>query len=488
MRAKTTVAIPMTAPLDAEGDVTVRRFYWLRRLGVLAVVGAVAIVASWVGWQRRAEHRLDAEVAQWRQAGLRIDLGRFAVTPVPDDQNAAVMLAAAADACPDDPDLRELLYKTDANRLTAAEARGVLSSPPFLRAAEALRLFHAAVTRPAAYWQPAGRRTPDPWLGNDTRAEADLRELEQLVDVHAGLSASTGDEAGFLQDMTDLHAVRRLIAGESTRSLLARAWSLDWTVANSVAGRARSLKLSGPHADELRRRAMTLVAEMARQPDPLADATVHFEFAAANAAERVRSGSGFLRDDREPAGRWGRAVARVVRPANERLAAEVLAGWRAHLVLLRAEGFGAIAQLGPLRPPRWRALGAEPAESVIAGVWAGDVDMMPWVDQLYSVGTIERLATVGLACRLYALDHGGSMPTSLSQLVPGYLKALPLDPYARDGGAIRYAAPAQGVPAFVYSVGQRGRDLVKVGRAGPLRDGRVDTRSANPALPVEPSP
>ena len=66
-----------------------------------------------------------------------------------------------------------------------------------------------------------------------------------------------------------------------------------------------------------------------------------------------------------------------------------------------------------------------------------------------------RAAAVLLAIRLYEVDHG-TTPMKLDQLVPKYLPAVPIDPFAPDGHVLRYVA-TPGAEA-VYSVGENGRD------------------------------
>jgi hypothetical protein len=60
--------------------------------------------------------------------------------------------------------------------------------------------------------------------------------------------------------------------------------------------------------------------------------------------------------------------------------------------------------------------------------------MLPSFDRAIQVNfrnTVERRMTaVSLATRLYAIDHGGKLPSKLDELVPKYLPALPLDPFA----------------------------------------------------------
>jgi len=63
-----------------------------------------------------------------------------------------------------------------------------------------------------------------------------------------------------------------------------------------------------------------------------------------------------------------------------------------------------------------------------------------------------RLACVALATRLYAADHDNRLPDSLTDLVPSYLPAVPIDPMS--GGALLYKSD----PPRVYSVGDDGID------------------------------
>jgi hypothetical protein len=67
-----------------------------------------------------------------------------------------------------------------------------------------------------------------------------------------------------------------------------------------------------------------------------------------------------------------------------------------------------------------------------------------------------RLAGVALAIRLYQLDHAGQRPTTLDALVPAYLPAIPLDPYAAVAQPIRYMPDA--TSPYVYCIGEDGVD------------------------------
>jgi len=68
--------------------------------------------------------------------------------------------------------------------------------------------------------------------------------------------------------------------------------------------------------------------------------------------------------------------------------------------------------------------------------------------------TQNALLMVTLALRAYHLEHGAYPPT-LAALTPGYLRAVPDDPFALSG-ALRYKR--QGARYILYSVGPDGKD------------------------------
>ncbi|MBN1511899.1 MAG: hypothetical protein JXB13_07780 [Phycisphaerae bacterium] len=92
-----------------------------------------------------------------------------------------------------------------------------------------------------------------------------------------------------------------------------------------------------------------------------------------------------------------------------------------------------------------------------------------YVETHYTYFARRRIAAVAVAIRLFELDHG-RRPDSLDELVPRYLPAVPLDPFAPDGAAIRYRPDA--TPALLYSVGVDGTD--NMGERVIRDDKRVD--------------
>jgi len=76
------------------------------------------------------------------------------------------------------------------------------------------------------------------------------------------------------------------------------------------------------------------------------------------------------------------------------------------------------------------------------------------IEQDFRILTDSRLTALMLACRLYAIDHGGKFPDMLDDLVPDYIPTIPADPFS-TGSPLRYRP---GLDPVVYSVGDNGAD------------------------------
>ena len=82
-----------------------------------------------------------------------------------------------------------------------------------------------------------------------------------------------------------------------------------------------------------------------------------------------------------------------------------------------------------------------------------------------------------LALRAYKMEHG-AYPTALSTLTPGYLKAVPSDPFALSG-PLRYKQKGSGY--LLYSVGPDGKDdggkpIFDATKPAPSAPGNSDQR------------
>jgi len=77
-----------------------------------------------------------------------------------------------------------------------------------------------------------------------------------------------------------------------------------------------------------------------------------------------------------------------------------------------------------------------------------------WTLRSHNAATQTALLTTAFALRAYRLEHG-AYTASLDALTPGYLTAIPADPFA-DAGPLRYKKTATGYT--LYSVGPDGKD------------------------------
>ena len=94
--------------------------------------------------------------------------------------------------------------------------------------------------------------------------------------------------------------------------------------------------------------------------------------------------------------------------------------------------------------------------------------MMPSLDRVavthYTGISRLRQAATALAARLWMAEHGGQPPAGLSDLVPGYLAAVPLDPLApTDGATLTYKLAPQ--PTIV-GVNARPQDRMQMRLTG----------------------
>ncbi len=69
---------------------------------------------------------------------------------------------------------------------------------------------------------------------------------------------------------------------------------------------------------------------------------------------------------------------------------------------------------------------------------------------------LRQIVATGLAVNAYADDHGGQLPKSLDVLVPDYLPAVPVDPFAEEGAGFHYVP--EGSQFRLWAVGMNRED------------------------------
>jgi hypothetical protein len=100
-----------------------------------------------------------------------------------------------------------------------------------------------------------------------------------------------------------------------------------------------------------------------------------------------------------------------------------------------------------------------------------------------------RMTATALAARGYALDYEGKLPAKLDDLVPTYLAAIPLDPFAPAPQPLKYVNDPE--KPVIYSVGEDGVDgggseLSAKTKANPRNQTRWDKLDAVVHLKARP--
>jgi hypothetical protein len=106
-------------------------------------------------------------------------------------------------------------------------------------------------------------------------------------------------------------------------------------------------------------------------------------------------------------------------------------------------------------PPMPAALQQNRMMHIVASILMPAYDR--FVLQQYRGRAERRLVATALALRLYAVEHGGEYPQTLDELLPKYLPAVPIDPFASGEKPLSYSADDPEAP-LVYSVGENGTD------------------------------
>lgn len=432
---------------SSKGKSTIRPKRRRRAITILVVLLGILIIAHW-WWGRIERRRLDALVARLAASGDPITLEQLRATSVPDRENAARALIAAAALVDSHHDL---YYRQDDLDFPLTESEAAKLKPAVASNAQALSLLRDARRRHAFSWdyRPAG--PPLAWRCPDLVRQDDLIDATGLAIAWAH---HCGDDAQAMEHVRDLLQMARVLEIPSNRHLasVARSTAAEWCqklapdLRITTGGGAgpdlvrqviqELLDDEGPREGYLRslefRRAAILDAGYAVAEGRLtlelatgyeAPADWLFEgylgrpMALRDTRQLVRELTTLLQAAREPV--WPRARAmvppgasRVVRPCGEH-------EW--HYVAMRLNGSG-----------------------------TGNLQWL-YVDQ-----ADRRLAAAALALRWYAADHEGRFPDSLGQLVPAYLSRIPDDPMAATQKPISYLM-IDGGPVL-YSIGTDGKD------------------------------
>jgi hypothetical protein len=423
------------------------RFRQLKRATTLTLLILALLAGLRIWWGHEAQRWEDALVREFHSHGEKILPADYAVEPIPDDQNAAVLLKAAANDFALTPaeeawdnNFSNLLPLTPTDVKAIAGLRNHNSS--------VLADIRAARSRPRMDWgfrQGAPVRAL-PQEMNKVRPLANFLGYVFLYEHQAGNDA---DAIELLLDLHYLHHAIRQSAQTMMTSLVASGiGALEYNYIEMI---APSLDVAGASAATTRPAAR---AQVQRLLDRLLD-------------ESDLS-------DRDAMIGQRAAVAEEMRTLGQQMSPAPIEWLLAPLY-----------QLDSLRMARRMegqiAAATQPNYPAAAAVLPGEVDIgrastlhamtiilsslstrpLPYQITRFRSLTARRSASILLALRLYYLDHANQLPSSLDALAPQYLPRVPRDPFAAGDQPFRYIATPAG--ATVYSVGENGVDDGGVG-------------------------
>lgn len=439
-----------TPPIEEPDDAYPPRYRWLKRGVVFAIAVLVLIVAIRVWWGYEAQRRLDAAIAAIRGRGEPILLEDFQTEPIPDQENSAFFLQkaiASFQATPESP--------------TNSSQEWLPDQPPYpdwvyTMAERAEKANRAALTqvREARKRNRADWNIPlrTPAFSITLPSLSSLREMANVLGDAALAANHRGDDRTALEYIQDIFCLSDSLHGQ------------PFLVSHLVAIGIQAIALD---------RLQLVSTSMRVQSDSTASTTMPAQSASRPQAEAMirrlldeeafRQNLEFVfKGERMGQLDWMLTTvaprAKLLRPMLD-LDALNLLQWNE--MLIRAT-----------HQPNWPAAKASGLPATISWQQASISRKMSAIlgpataratETHFRIIGERRMIAVVMAMRLYALDHGGTFPAALEELVPDYLPYIPRDPLASDDQPLKYLLAENGARPIVYSVGENGVDDTAAG-------------------------
>jgi hypothetical protein len=428
-----------------------RIYRWVKRTGIALLIAFVVLPLTYAGFSCYSGKALQTEIERYHAAGEPIYPKDFQPEPVPDAENAALLLHKAAQTLHDrtpgnDKKSREAFYRPQ--EITASVQRN----------ADLLQMVRKARSLPKSEWtQPPTAQLDEPNFVPE-------RELLRTLRVYAIHFHQTGDDAETIETVRDiLGAARHMdtspfliphlcaVAVAAMASICVEDVLPDLAVAdpsgNPQAGRPAQ-------RDQVHALIQELLDEKPTQR-ALARAIYCDRMTLIDAVRSFLAGT-------------PRAVATPWLPAptpsaSQRTAGFALRPWMERDVLNMSRNLTTCAAAA--REPTWPRFNAQTStlqwkEYTVPLAFAQAVASSPSIirrtAQLHFRSLADRrMAAVALAIRLYQIDRH-HRPPRLQDLVPTYLPRVPDDPFAPDVRPIGYRPNA--TPPVLYSINLNGVD------------------------------
>lgn len=409
-------------PQDSEPPIP-PRFRWLKRIVVVAIALMAGLLGLRLWWGHVAGGRLQAELDRYRAAGEPVYLEDFQVPPIPDEENAALLLMEAA----------ATWKPIQQNQMD--DPRAYLDSN-----AHALELVRRAQTLPTADWsitlQSPGISILLPHLSPARKLALNLGEAAEMQ--HEQMNDSQCVET----IRSTFHFAAAVEAPPSMLVVHLVSVGIESLATDLVEKLASTLRVrEGPNPegsvdnpaspDQLENLIRDLMYD-AQYVESMRSAMVGergmycLDFAQC-ILEQSASPSIVMTGTMVKASRWERAAIWVFKPLIQMD------------VLFMARYGTALANAG--RERSWPAAKARFPPDTDAADWASGLRLLsrvlvPAHERAFQAHFQQlarrRMAAIALAIRLFEIDHG-SRPARLAELVPEYLPLVPADPFNVDG-------------------------------------------------------
>jgi len=449
---------------DEQAERIPPRYRWLKRLTILFLVLFVAMAGVRWWWGHHAEQRFQTWLTSARDAGERLFPEDLAAEygPLPDDANGAYFLKLAVESMttwPDDmPTSSALLADRQARRDQRQQIAQYVSAN---QGASALVRMARAQSR--ADWDV---QLTSPMIAVLLPHLATQRELARLTALAALHYHEEGNGAEAVAMLHDLMAIARHV-GDGQPFVIGYlvACAIDSLATRTVESCVADLQIADPTAalpgeqrpatrDDVR----ALIAELLDEQNPREGLQLAFD------SERMLELDAAMMLMRGQVGMASLGTGSPRGPLDSLRAAALAPAWKLDAIRM-LEHTGQYARAG--QAPNWPTARSQmPPPPTAVG------PTTPWrvvhmlssilqcslggvLRQHYTTLASRRMAATALAYRLYTIDHGHP-PGALSDLVPGYLPAIPRDPFDAADGPIRFNPNAQ--QPVLYSVGADATD------------------------------
>lgn len=430
-----------------------KRFWWLKRLGILAAVLAVLIGGLRWYWGQLAQSRLDNALAKIRARGEPTRLEHLKQPDVPDKQNAAHYLRQALNHWPrvNGKLITETDWWTKSDDPVVGAGKNAKHPDPIQdqkaylkRCEKSLKLLQKATKAPKTDW---GVNLTSPALYIKVPHLSSMRQLGDVV-YDAGLRANqTGNSEKALKLVTHQFMIAErvdrepaaLIGALVAMGIRGQATELIQLMSHDInVGRRQTSTSTRSVSRELIKRLMD-VQERRRE---LARAMRTDRLITYDTVNALIEGKVKPRNRPKFIPQWPMAkapywlMALIMKPQLQLDARIVLDACTATVK----------ASKNATTMPEWERIYHKHLPQFQMARWRKPLHpfssiLLPAYSEAarssFKSQADQQMAAVALAIRLYETDHG-RRPKSLSQLVPEYLERVPGDPLASQRRPIQY--------------------------------------------------